>query len=387
MPAPKDDKPIRYMNLDLLRIVAMLMVVLLHVIGKGGMYNVYPVLSLKYDFVWFIELICIVAVNCYVLLSGYFLIKSKFKLGKLIQLIGEVLFYSIFIYLISIMAGNASFGFEKSLIAFFPVIGGEYWFITAYVGMYMLAPFINTFIEKLNRVQHARLIAVLVLFFSFMPTLSFFGDAFGVAGNQLNFGYATSWFIVLYFVAAYIRLWYTPTYNLHKYFRIYLAIVGVNFVSFLVATMLLHEWNVTILTKYIEYMLAYNSITVFASSIALFMVFLNLRIYSPAINMAIAKIAPLTLATYLIHENPNVRNVLWKSLDIAGHAYNKYFIVYAVICAVGIYVGSILIDYARRYGFGILLKVDMVKVWLKRAQRYIELTAVKSIRFVDGMFT
>ena len=50
----------------------MLMIVTLHFLGKGGVLNA-PLDSTRHIFGWAIESVCIVAVNCYVLISGYFL--------------------------------------------------------------------------------------------------------------------------------------------------------------------------------------------------------------------------------------------------------------------------------------------------------------------------
>ena len=81
----------RLYNLDFLRIVAMLMIVTLHFLGKGGVLGV-AAMSSRYNLAWAIEEVCIVAVNCYVLISGYFLIKSRFRLSRLITLSFQVLF-------------------------------------------------------------------------------------------------------------------------------------------------------------------------------------------------------------------------------------------------------------------------------------------------------
>lgn len=67
----------RFMSLDFLRIVAMLMVVILHLLSKGCALD-----SLSYSIrtvSWFLEAFCIGAVNIYVLISGYFLYESEFK--------------------------------------------------------------------------------------------------------------------------------------------------------------------------------------------------------------------------------------------------------------------------------------------------------------------
>ena len=85
----------RQANFELLRIVAMYMVVVLHYLVKGG-----AEISLVEDtgivnlLVWLLKGLCIVTVNLYVLLSGYFLLEAKWKFSKLVELWFQVMFYS-----------------------------------------------------------------------------------------------------------------------------------------------------------------------------------------------------------------------------------------------------------------------------------------------------
>ena len=87
----------RQANIELLRIIAMIMVVALHYLVKGG-----AAVSLADNFaainivLWLIKAICIVAVNVYVLISGYFLLEAKWKISRLVNLWIQVIFSSNF---------------------------------------------------------------------------------------------------------------------------------------------------------------------------------------------------------------------------------------------------------------------------------------------------
>lgn len=76
----------RNTGLDLLRIMAMLMILTLHYLGKGGALQVEGKTSY---IVWFLEISCMVAVNVYILISGYFLVDSKFSWKKVFKLCKE----------------------------------------------------------------------------------------------------------------------------------------------------------------------------------------------------------------------------------------------------------------------------------------------------------
>lgn len=94
-------------NMELLRIIAMLMVVMLHYLSKGmqlpamtGPQGVRGMLA------WGMESLAIVAVNVYMLISGYFLTEGRFRTGRLIQLICQVLFYSILVTAVLLCTGQ-----------------------------------------------------------------------------------------------------------------------------------------------------------------------------------------------------------------------------------------------------------------------------------------
>ena len=75
----------RMANLEVLRCVAMMMVVVLHYLGKGGLLpDLTAPLSVQDMAAWLLEAFCIVAVNVYMMISGYFLCESSFKLSRLL---------------------------------------------------------------------------------------------------------------------------------------------------------------------------------------------------------------------------------------------------------------------------------------------------------------
>jgi surface polysaccharide O-acyltransferase-like enzyme len=87
----------RKTNYELLRIVAMLMIIALHYLDKGG---ILPKLNTDFNgagyVAWLVEAFCLMAVNVYVLLSGYFGVESHWRIQKAVTLWGQVFFYSIF---------------------------------------------------------------------------------------------------------------------------------------------------------------------------------------------------------------------------------------------------------------------------------------------------
>lgn len=96
----------RQANFELLRIVAMLMIIVLHYLNKGELLTAYTTDRTVINYAaHLIEAFCIVAVNCYVLLSGYFLVESAWRPGRVVSLAGQILFYSVLIPVVLLCVG------------------------------------------------------------------------------------------------------------------------------------------------------------------------------------------------------------------------------------------------------------------------------------------
>lgn len=190
----------RNLNFELLRIIAMFMVVMLHVNGFGELLNgynptLYPVSFLVSNF---IEFLCIIAPNLYVLISGYFLSDKKypFKIEKFFLLILVTWFWSWIIGFFSCFFLDANIG-NFLFNGIFPVLSRRYWFVTDYIVLYMLSPFYNIVLQNINKIQHIWLLVVLLFFFSVVHLLW--------EPINLKDGYSLYWFSYLYVQASFIR--------------------------------------------------------------------------------------------------------------------------------------------------------------------------------------
>ncbi|MGQ9411683.1 acyltransferase family protein [Streptococcus pluranimalium] len=125
------EKRIYNAGIDFLRIFAMFMIVVTHVLGKGGVRDsVAGTVDVHFLQTWIIQASVYVAVNCYALISGYVGFRSSFKYSKVVNLWLQVAFYSIGITLFFLILGK-DIGSNDWLAAFFPVITGQYWYVTA----------------------------------------------------------------------------------------------------------------------------------------------------------------------------------------------------------------------------------------------------------------
>lgn len=74
-------------SIELLRIISMIMIIILHFFTYSNVIPKNNTISAFYISSTIIHTICNVAVNCYILISGYFCINSKFKASKLYKII------------------------------------------------------------------------------------------------------------------------------------------------------------------------------------------------------------------------------------------------------------------------------------------------------------
>ena len=132
--------PKRNIGLDILKIIAMIMIVFLHVLAKGrfisDIYNIE-----LYRIAYIFEILFIIAVNCYVLITGYFQIDAKFKIKKVINIWTKVVFYSITIYFFILLFGQKEFNIKDGIKVIFPILTNEYWFVNCYILLYIFSPF------------------------------------------------------------------------------------------------------------------------------------------------------------------------------------------------------------------------------------------------------
>ena len=145
-------KKTRNTGLDLLRIVCMFMIVCGHGFISGAA-------SLPGDVRWvkmvsdLLATFCGVAVNCFVLISGYFLAEQKFRFSRLLRLAIEVLFYSWGILLVNALLLHRSLSMKDLLTLALPISYGHFWFISAYFGLSLLAPVLNWGLAGMTRRQ------------------------------------------------------------------------------------------------------------------------------------------------------------------------------------------------------------------------------------------
>ena len=121
---------VRESKFELLRIVCMLFVITEHLVPHiNDMQNIYS--SRGYYAGNIIKSFCIIAVNCFVLLSGYFGIKMKIK--RIFQLDAVAWFWGITGILLGSVTGIRMLSVKIDVLFLIPIITKRNWFLTTYV--------------------------------------------------------------------------------------------------------------------------------------------------------------------------------------------------------------------------------------------------------------
>ena len=141
----------RNSNIELLRIIAMIMILGLHVnflaieFPSAQDITLYPIQSFTR---LFFESLCIVGVNVFVLISGWFGINYKPK--GIIQFLFQCLFFSLVIFALFAITGKIEIS-RINIMSSFLLYKNAYWFVWAYLVLYLMAPMLNAFIEKSDK--------------------------------------------------------------------------------------------------------------------------------------------------------------------------------------------------------------------------------------------
>lgn len=301
----------RLANFELLRVISMVMVTTLHALGHGGVLEQYEFGSLGYIFMWFIETLSYVSVNLFVLITGYFMINSNFKISRIIKLSVQIEFYSVVCLIISKYILHEQICIEEIVRAVFPLTGGIYWFASSYVVIVALSPLLNKLIHSIGKNEHFFACVLLFMIFCFTPTFLFWSR--DVLSNGSDF----IWFIALYFTAAYISLYSNETFfecTPRKYFVLYIIFCLIALCSRLIIGQASKIAFGEIKFESIFY--SYNSVIVFGASVCLFLFFKNIEIKSKILSKTVTRIGSVCFGAYLYSDNPFLRKPLWDFVNL-----------------------------------------------------------------------
>ncbi len=334
----------RMANLELLRCVAMMMVVVLHYLGKGGLLPELTGTDMDSTglVAWLLECFCIVAVNVYMFLSGYLLCTSSFKPSRLVGLWFQVWVYSVAVGLLGALTGivmETPVDTHYILTLLFPVSMSHYWFLTAYVFLYLLLPFMGIALRKMDRRQMQ--VAACCLLFAFCLLKSLLPARLEADQKGLD----CLWYLCVFVAAAYMRRFGVSFLEkrgrgVFLYIGSCLAVFGG---TFGLREIYLRTGSLELILKVF---LEYNHILVFLAAAGLFAAFSRMQV-SGWLSRLVNHIGPYTLGVYLLHENLGLRYT-WQNWLGAERITSVWGLAAGVAIAVTcVFVCGVLVDMLR----------------------------------------
>lgn len=306
----------RLSNIELLRILAMLLVLVVHAdfwaLGEPLASDFFTS-SCNAVFRTMIQSSSIVCVNVFILISGWFGI--RFSLKGLSSFIFQCAYFIIGIYIATLLAGETAFSING--IAQCLCLTKAYWFIKAYLGLYILSPVLNTYVgNSSERLQKT----VLISFFIFQTAYGWSNAAVFIKS-----GYSTFSFIGLYILANYVR--YHHIDFIARYGGpIFIMTVIINTCLYIFVT--LNHLHLSIYS--------YANPFVIIGALGLLGLFLRINIKS---NRLINWIATSAFAVYLLHTNTNLFVPTFKPIILS--LYESY----SGISCIGMILGFLLLTF------------------------------------------
>lgn len=357
----------RNTTIEALRIVAILLIILSHYSIHGS----FDVATLGDDGYFKLTVLqCAIqgnlGVDLFILISGYFLISSRFNIKKIVLFVCEVWFYSVGIYLLLCSIGLIKFSPDEFIVALFPTCYEEYWFFTAYFLIICCSPIINAGILAISKKSFRNGLMLFIVIWSLIPTVSaVLGLFFPEIKQAALYSNPFLQLLFVYCMGAYIRLYEPKFLNrrngaimlIGSFVLLFASVVFINVAEY-------HGWLVLYQPNVLFDRL--SPLTILCAC-GLFSIVLGSK---PTHVKAINTIASSVFGVYLIHDNPFMRELIWGRFFDNSIVYGKLLIIHMIVSVIIVFGVCVLIE---------LMRKGIVEYPLKKLLERIE-TALKNNR-------
>lgn len=386
----------RKSGIELLRIVCMLMIIVLHAYTYGGLNQLSDSQGGSFeatsDFIWsFFR----TPVNVFMIITGYFMSKDVLDFKKSYRRIPKVyatmLFYSIILTIFAFIIYNYN-GFSvtqettdiitsadkleinaiKNLSSqyakysiikmFFPILSKQWYFLTNYIIILILSPFINKVLVEIDKKQFRILLAILFVFLSIYPTISTMGGFKEIFSTTkvlpIEYGKSMISFLFMFIIGAYLKRFVKDDEKLHfKYLGYFIGLCIIDFsLYYFLGDITVNKvgiYNGAVFGQF-------SNPLVILESVSIFLFFRGFQFKSRIINY----IAGTTIGIYAIHEHPLIRGFIWSHNELGDpNLYNSFSgIIFVIATIFGIFIICSVIDMARQGIFtGVTTLVKKIK--------------------------
>lgn len=299
--------------------------------SEGGPLSSVGVFSLNTLYLRLFGMWGKVGINCFLMITGYFMCKSSITIRKWIKLLLEVCFYNVVIYSFFLATGHETITLNSLINVLMPIVKLKRSFVDCFLIFYLTIPFWNILVHNMTKRQHQLLLLLLLTCYTILGSIPIF---------EIEFNYVT-WFGVIYLIASYIRL--HPSIILEQtklwgWITLLLVLLSMASVTYIHWKTFAGHYFVSDSNKILAVLVAVSS----------FLWFKNLRIpQSKIINAMGAS----TFGVLLIHSNSAaMRNWLWSEVfDIVGQ-FSKpiaQLVLYSLVVITVVFFLCIIIDRLR----------------------------------------
>lgn len=278
----------RNSNIEFLRIIVMLLIIMHHYVLHGVLETANMPLSFNKIFLNTISIGGKLGVNIFILITGYYSIKNTNNNYKKIMCVYiKIFLYSLIIPIVFFLIKGTDISIFEMIT---PIFSETWWFATYFFVLLIFIPFLNQLIAVLSQKKYISLLIINTVLFSAIPTI---------------FGYSMQpdvliWFIFLYLLGAYLKQ-YPEQFQNQKYNLIYFL----SSLIFIFVSLFINFPS----NEGFPYFANGSKLPMLMLSVSLFLLFANKKCYR---SHLFNRIAATTFGIYLIHDHPLVRNFLWK---------------------------------------------------------------------------
>lgn len=348
-------------GMELLRIFAILLVIGVHMFSYGGFYDACKAVGGHvHSTALLMKIATRSAVNIFVLITGYFMVDRPFDLKKSLRrsagVYQKMLFYSVVLTVVFLCLGSEYLiargklmePWQAVLKGLFPVTSQTWYFLTNYLLLCLLIPFLNMGLQMLTKKEFRLLLILLVLLLCVWPTVlpmrpfKYVFEPFGYKGFLT--GKNIFHFVLMYILGGYLSFFTAPRKRSNFWFLG--GAVGSLLLNYLLFTRLPGWFN------YSEVALMYSNPLVIANAVFLLLFFRDVHFRSRLVNL----LASTTLGVYAISEFRFLRTYLWRWIHFdkadCGNVFKNVLAVAAA--ALAVFLACAVIDLLRAQLFRLM---------------------------------
>ena len=311
----------RQSNFELLRLLSMFFIVFYHMFLRAE--SCCP----SFDWYQALWLPLHVGVVCFVLISGYFGIKTSSR-GLLLYL-AFLFVYSLPDIVFGIMEADSIHDIVHSLMF---VSRTNYWFALTYLGLYLVAPLMNLYFQHSSVREQWYLLIVFALISIYVGNFAR-NRTYLLGKNLINF-------LLIYQVGHFLKYYASKWMAIGKWKLLcgYLILNAILVTSYL----LLRDTRLGDVIWRLSF--PYNSPVLLLNAVLLFMVFGQMNIHSPIVN----RMAESCFAIYLIHGSAPIMEFIQRPVFLSLFEFSDssslLFLLLLFVFAIVIMITCIVIN-------------------------------------------